>query len=273
MVLRRFRLYRAQVFETQGNLFQTFPGPSEILRTAIIAAPQFEMKTRLYFVDRVHEFAEGRFIFFLTRRRRVTLTAPDHTERREEDFPFIQILADIHSELFLIELKNDFASDSDHSAKVLSAVISNSDVFQQFQPDLNITSLKDPTEFTAILKRARNIKSFYFDVRRPNTFDASEFKKMGQNLTKELNGQKSRINTDGAAIDADAAEGLTREAASTGDDAGATLRLSGHKKYKRYSLGKNTVDIDWPADLPDSSVELMNSALDRLNSVRDTTKD
>ncbi|MBL4615479.1 MAG: hypothetical protein JKY27_11485 [Magnetovibrio sp.] len=135
------------------------------------------------------------------------------------------------------------------SADLLSKLFLTSDFALKHQASINITPIRDPEDLISYIRKSSYVRNFFFEVRRPNASDAADFSHSIKKITQSSNSQKGRAQFNGLDTDKEITEDLVRSSASTGDDAGAILKMPGKKKLVRKSLGKNYIHFEWVGEL------------------------
>jgi hypothetical protein len=114
--------------------------------------------------------------------------------------------------------------------------LNGSEKGKYFQAEFEINAISDPEDFIAYLRRAFAISKFWVTFSKPNSFDVNQdFIMPMERLLDASDGEKGKTELVGQNLNADSLEVITRSAATTGNDSGASLRLDqiGPKVKKR----------------------------------------
>jgi len=238
-------MYRINIFPTQMNLLEKYPGASEVLENIVRSSPRRQLKTRTWLIGNIGDVGKD-FIYFRFGRDRTfkkTIWAKDHFDDVEDyETPYCHILLNFKLEYFLVSQNSRVASSIPSIVRQLNSLFSSTEIANQFGLEFEFRPVRNSVEFVDRLKRARIVKRFWFTVSRPNVSDAGQATRDLEKFTRDLGGTKSRLSTEGN-IDRDDAVNLAKVAASNGQDAGAVFKVGRERRWTRSSIGKNNVEF------------------------------
>jgi hypothetical protein len=244
--LKHFHLYRFQIFARQMDFFESPPRPQEILKAMIEEAPRRELKTRVWLIGDFQKIEDSIVYFNFGRTSRITVPKYEDghfVDTSDDATPYTEVFVDYETEVCAISRNAKVAGSVDGIARQLKAVLSKSEIVSRFNVEFYIEPIKDPEDFISKIYGNVQILNFYFTVRKPNVFDVSDFTGPLKELTKQMNGSQSKVLVSGLALDNKGAVDLAREAAATGQDAGALYRKPRSKGLNKSSLKKNPVFV------------------------------
>lgn len=249
-----------------------YPGGETMLRR-VLEEGRLErtLKTRKYFLVGRQPIGDNAVLFKFARTRKVNTVDFDGDnfyKVAHPDHPFVHVLFDLKLQICAIERNSNFASDVDWSAQALAKLLAESHAVKRYDCEVTFDAIRDPTELIEYVRKASQIINVFFDVRRVNVFDPSDFVPALKKLNQEADAIKSRTSLDGAHIKNDVAEGLIRVSASTGEDAGATFRMVGHRDFTKKSLGRSFISVSWPEDISETASQLLSAVKEAFRKVR-----
>ena len=243
-----FHLFRIQIFQPQPHMYEEFPNPDQGIVEILESSPQRKLKTRSYYLKDVEKATHDTYFFYFVRTKNLKYRDDNLNEQLLEDHPYIHILINNDIGLCAIEVNTDFANTTSTSAALLEKLFYTSEFAKRHQATINISAIRDPEDLISYIRKSSYVRHFFFEVRRPNASDAADFSKSLKKITLKSNSQKAKTALNGLDIDKDISEELVRSSASTGDDAGATLKMPNLKRLVRKSLGKNYIHLEWAGD-------------------------
>jgi hypothetical protein len=230
-------------------MIEAFPDPEQGIAEIIDSSPQRKLKTRSYYIKGTEIIEDDTYFFYFVRSKTLKYHDDDLQEKLLEDHPYIHVLINKKIGICAIEVKTDFSKSSSVSADLLSKLFLTSAFAKRHQASINIDPIRDPEDLISYIRNAAYIRNFFFEVRHPNASDAADFSQSLKRITKSTKSQKGKASFNGLDIDKEITEDLVRSSASTGDDAGAILKMPGKKKLIRKSLGKNYIHFEWAGEL------------------------
>ncbi|QJE72966.1 hypothetical protein HHL28_07590 [Aerophototrophica crusticola] len=242
--MREFHLYRFQIFPTQTDMFDKTPRPQDILREMVESKPERQLKTKTWLIGNYESLFDSMCFFKFGKKSHIKVPKYKDgvfSEYDDEATPFTEIFLDYETEVCAIARKSRVAESANGIARQLTAVLLLSPVVEKFGVQFYLEPMRDPQGLIERLSQNVEIHKFYFTVRKPNIIDMSDFTNPLKHLTKAMRGDTTTAVVDGVGLKNDFAVGLTREAAASGQDAGAVYREVGSKRKHKKSLSKNPV--------------------------------
>ena len=274
-----FHLYRVRVFPSkQLDFLRKEKKPTEILSEAIQELPTAELKKEnVWHIGNLTLLTKGEMYFRLGRTYKSKMEVYREGNFQDDEFetsPYTHVVLDIELEVCAIAKKSKLSPHPRGIANQLRRLLNQSKTSSRFGAEFDIDELLDPEDFISQLRNASAISKFWVTFKRPNAWDAdSDFVKPMQNLVKNTKAQKGKTEIQGEVLFADNLEKLARSAASTGDDAGALIQMSGRKKKVKKSLKGNPVVVKFEDLISKLKIqELMNEVKKVYRSVRDRKK-
>lgn len=246
-----FQLFRIRVFlSPQRYLYAEEPTRQQMLREAIESLPSGEFRRGLiWHIGNVTPIDEKALYFRVGRRSKEKLEIFDERDGRFEDqefqtAPYTHAIVDVELELCAIAKKTRLSPTTTGIARQLGRLLKESKKAAEFEADFDIDEVKDPEDFIDHLRSAYSISKFWVTFSRPNAWDTDrDFIKPMQQCVEAANGKKGKAELKGDNLDTEILEKITRSAAATGDDAGASLKLGQGQKEIRKQLRGSLVSI------------------------------
>ena len=256
----------------------TSPGSSSIIRK-IFSSERIERRTksRHYFLLQHAQLGNDFFRFFFARSRKVeTIEFSDAGEPHavlHPDAPFVNVFVDLKNSVCAVQKNSKFSPSIESAAELLEKLLQEHDVSKQYQCDIQVDAIRDPEEFITLIRPNTLITKFFFEVRRPNPFDANELAGVVKDATLEFNANKTRTSIDGSDLNHELVKELTRSSASTGDDAGIKFRQAGDSQFLTKSLKNNkiltNIDVDEAEKDMNPVLRLIRQLYNRVRSGED----
>lgn len=243
-----FQLFRVGVHPSkQRRLFGEERTPAQMLTDRIHSLPSAELrKGHIWHIGNVHAIDDAGMYFRVGRTLRATVEVYQDGNFVDEEFeaaPYTHVVLDIRLEVCAIARKTKLAARALGIAHQFSRLLNWEGDSGGLEAKFEITEIKDPDDFIIHLRKAQVISKFWATFSRPNPFDADEdFFKPVQRLLAESNGDRGKTEIEGMSLQPDRLVELTRSAASTGNDAGATLYFTETEEKVRKRLRGNVVE-------------------------------
>lgn len=245
-----FQLFRVKVYPPrQVPLFEREISRQEALIRAIQSLPEVEVrKGSVWHIGNVKELDEAGLYFRIGRTSRSTVGVYQRGNFQDQEFetaPYSHVVLDLRLEVTAIARKTQLAPRPSGIANQLARLLNHSEPARELRFTAEVDEISDPEDFVIYLRRAHAIPKFWITFSRPNVIDANEdFIVPFQRLLAESNGDRGKAELAGDTLKPELLEELTRSAAATGNDAGATMidPIAEHKIRKR--LRGNTVNIE-----------------------------
>jgi hypothetical protein len=246
-----FQLFRVKVFpENQERLFRDEKTPPDILKESILTVHKTELrKGRVWHIGNVSEIGENAIYFRIGRLATSTLEVysdGNFVDREFETAPYTHCILDIDIELAAIAKKTSLASRVETIANCLIRLLNLSETAEFYGATFEIDYLTDPEDFIKHLETAYEITRFWVDISRPNVMDVDKLL-VGpfEKYIEAADGDKGRAIVEGKGLKLETAEAVARSAATTGDDAGATIKPDEKARKIRKRLKTNPLIARW----------------------------
>lgn len=240
----RLKVYPAK----QRKIFEKLKTPSEILRNIVLSKPMVEIKKgtnwRIGNVTEIDE--QGIYFRFgrISKSKLGMLKGGDFVDQQIETAPNTHVLLDVQLELCVIAKEPTLSQKTVGVAHRFAKVLLGSRLNQDIQAVFEISEMNDPDDFITHLRQAKTVSKFWIRFSRPNLFDVNkDFVKPWQGVLNESNGEKGKAEIEGESLKVESLEELTRSAAATGDDAGASFQTEGTAKKIKKRLKGNPLTL------------------------------
>lgn len=246
-----FQLFRVKVFpESQERLFRDDKTPSDILKESILTVHKTELrKGRVWHIGNVLEIGENAIYFRIGRLATSTIEVysdGNFVDREFEMAPYTHCVLDIDIELAAIAKKGLLASKVETIASCLIRLLNLSETAEFYGATFEIDYLTDPNDFIEHLEKAYEITRFWVDVSRPNVMDVNRLLvRPLEEYIEAADGEKGRAIVEGKSLKLETIEAVARSAASTGDDAGATIKPDEKASKINKRLKTNPLIAKW----------------------------
>jgi hypothetical protein len=270
-----FQLFRLKVYPaSQTSLFRPEQTRAHILRAAVVALPFAELKRgNVWHVGNVSVIDDHGLYFRVGRTSRSTLALyQDGTfiDTEFETAPYTHVVLDTVLEVCAIAKKTHLSPTTKGIANRFARLLNEAGRAEEVRATFEIDEISDPEDFITHIREAYSILRFWITVSRPNPFDENEdFVKPYQKLLIESNAYKGKAEIEGSDLKSEILEELTRSAASTGNDAGATLVSHGEERKVRKRLRGNAVNVaQEDVDDEDRRQGLLHKVREHYNRIR-----
>jgi len=244
-----FQLFRLRVYPPkQKALFPQPETPSEIIRETIRSHPSAELKEGMkWHVGNISELDDYAFYFRIGRTTTGKIEVYKDGDFVDEEFetaPYTHVLLDVSLELCAIAKKSRLARTTVGIAKRLVRLFNESSFGKALQARFEVAEINDPKAFIKHLEDAYRISKFWVAFSKPNAWDANEdFHKPMQKLLPETEGETGKTELQGLDMRSPVLEELARSAASTGNDASASIYMGEGQPRIRKRLKGNPVTV------------------------------
>ena len=265
------RLFSIQVFKNQIEMFEKEISPSEVLREILNEKLVRELKTRTYLGLEKESFDQNHIYFKLARSRTVRTAEPEEgvlKPREHPDYPSVEVVMNIPYEICFISKNSSFASSMDVAREHLRKLLEASPVARRYRVEIAIKEIRDPSNFLSYIERARLIKDFYFDVRRPNQFNSAPFTKALKEMNEKAGVARSRTYLKDSPVSQEVAKELAQSSAATGEDAGGKFKFTQRGRFTANSLRKKFIDVEIFEDIREASRQVLQRMYQEYRRVR-----
>lgn len=259
---KNFQLYRIQLFDVEPDMYDPAPSQPEVLRQLFPKRLERATRERQYFTAE-HQIIDNDGVLFEFGRsssmKRSDYDGKKFIEVEHPDYPHVLVFADYELQILAVEIKSRFASTIESTIKLLKKIISSDEIVRRYKFEVDIQPLRDPEEFIKHLEKASAVSKFFFSVGKPNVYNPElKFLRPIKRMNIEANSVSAKAELSGLNMKRDILVSLSRVAASTGNDAGAWLKIQGKKRFVRKSIGKNHAQLLVKDDVKKSATEILN---------------
>lgn len=246
-----FQLFRIKVYPSkQGFLFESSQTPSEILYKAILSKPTAEFRKGVFWhIGNVHELMDSGLYFRIGKISKSTIEIYNNGNFEEMEFesaPYTHVILDANLEICGIAQKMKLSPRPIGIANRLIRLLNDSTIAHRIHAKFEILPINDPTDFINYLQRALIISKFWITFSRPNAWDVNEdFIKPMEKLAESSGADKGKTEIEGENLEYKNLKELAKSAASTGDDAGASLQMDVTGRKIKKSIKGNHVIIQY----------------------------
>lgn len=254
---------------------QIFPAdlpPETILAQAIEERPSRQMRRGEWRIGNVHRLDGDGYYFKLGKRQaklKEQVREGDFEEEFLEESLSTHVVLDARLEVSAIVSKPELASSPLSLARQLRALVQSSEACKSRAIDVEIDPIKDPANFLNILRSASRIEGFRFVVTRPNMFDTEKlFVKPTEEFVRQASFGEAVIQlkdpkgAEGGSLET--LEPIIRNAAATGQDVSARVRLTSTGRPILKHLNRNYVTEEIGEDDPKEGAEGILARIRRL---------
>ncbi len=244
-----FQLFRLKIFPPrQGNLFNNEMDRSQFLSDVVHSLPEVELREgSIWHIGNVSAFENSAIYFRLGRTTRSTIERYRNGDFIDEPFelaPYTHILVDSELEIIAVAKKPKLSPRTKGIARAFTKLLNESVEGIRLNVQFEIGEMSNPEEFIIQLERAYCVSRFWVQFSKPNPFDAdADFVQPMQNLLRESDGRGGKTEIKGDELNPDVLQKLSRSAAATGDNAGATLQDDQNSPKVKKNLQQNPVVI------------------------------
>lgn len=258
-----FQLFRITVYPSeQRELFEINKTPSEILKEVIVSSPSAELRRGItWHIGNTLLIDNDSYYFRIGKTSRSTLEIFENGNFIDEELdtsPYTHVFLDYRLELCAIARKNRLSQSVIGIANQLTRLFNKSEYAQSLGAKFEINIIKDPSDFISHLNTANTIERYWVNFKKPNLIDANkEFYKPMEKLLKDTHGDIGKTQLKGENLNPEPLIELTRTAASSGNDAGATMGIiiNNNVSKIRRRLSDNPVMI-YKEDIAEKSLKM-----------------
>jgi hypothetical protein len=271
-----FQLFRIKVFPSaQSTLFESDKTPQQILVETIRSLPETRSRQGLvWHIGNVTDVDESSIYFRVGRTSKSTVEVYHDGRFIDEEFetsPYTHVLLETQIEVCAIARKSKLADTTSGIARQLARLLNRSDSARAIRARFEVSMINDPEGFISRLRDAVSVETFWMTFTKPNAIDVDEdFIKPAERLLSEADGNRGKTQIQGKRMAVDVLEQLSRSAASTGDNAGASVRQDENQPSIRISLRGNAVDLAQDSvDTDEEKLTLLQRLRDKYEEIRE----
>ena len=151
--------------------------------------------------------------------------------------PYTLGVFDLETQVCGILRRPGVSQKASEIAAKLATLLNASGVAQNYNSNIVVDPIFDPAPFLQQIRSAESVHKFTFYVSRPNPQDVDRLiQQPAERYTEQLNGTKTKIETEGEDLDKDLVEDVANATAAKGDDASAVIRADKGAKLKKIQL-------------------------------------
>ena len=240
-----FQLFRIKVYLS----IITKKGRSEVLKESILSSPVAEFRKGMtWHIGNISPIEEMGLYFRVGRTSTSKFEVYQNGNFTDQDFeiaPYTHALLDFEHEIIAIANKVKLAPRvigiANNLINLLNQAPDNRSVGNSFEID----AILDPDDFLMYLRKAYSVSKFWVRFARPNPWDVNEdFIKPTQETLVALNGETGKTVIEGENLTTSKLEDIARSAAATGDDAGASVKMTDSSPKIKRRLKGNPVYVE-----------------------------
>jgi hypothetical protein len=232
----------------QGDLLRSAGAPSEIISRSIEAKPTADVgRGSEWHIGNVRIMDEGAISFAMGRKQAVTVqqfddTTHDFLEEEAMRAPFTFGVFDPEIQVCGVIRKTGVSQRTSEVAGKLQALLNEAGFAGRANSKIIVEPIPDPDHFLKIVQESQSVIRFSFTVARPNPLDVERLiQGPAKEFTDAIDGERSRIETEGPDLNKDVIEEVTNAVAADGEDASATVRPKEGGPSRRFHLRGNPV--------------------------------
>jgi hypothetical protein len=251
-----YSLYRAKFIKpSQRRLFADDLQPWEFFLRALEERPNAQPKEGyIWHIGKLELFSEHSGTFKIGRTARGTVekfdeSSGDFLEEEQETSPYTHCVFDVRLGLIGIARKAALAPDADGIAARVRQILSKALIVRRNNISVEVVPIPDPEDFLKALDSAYQVTSFTATFGGPNPFDADAyFQRPQSRLLSVAGGTRGKTQIQGANLDREVLQSLTRSTASTGNKATARVKKKKADKTVTIKLEGGPISVGFDKD-------------------------
>lgn len=260
----------------QANAFDPGLSAPQLLREMLLEKPTAPSQWgSQWHIGNVEIIDDSGVYFALGRMTKATLPillkgSGDFVEEQYESAPYTHAFVDIDREVIAIAVKSSVAPTTDAIARQLEKLLAKTRAARNADAAVTVSPVSEPEQLLRALRSAYAITSFTVHFTRPNPMDVNdEFIKPMERLAQAAGGETGKTTIRGQALDPEPLADLVRSAASSGDDAVATVKPErGSKSVRRSLRGQNARISEEDASTPEDRARILAELRRKHTDVR-----
>lgn len=232
----------------QGDFLRSSSSPPVIITRSIEAKPTADVgRGSEWHIGNVKKLEEGGISFAMGRTQAVTTqqfdeATHDFTEEETTRAPFTFGVFDPELQICGIIRKSGVSQNTNEIARKLQTLLNAAPFAREANSRIVVETIPDPINFMQAIRSAQSVIRFSFTVSRPNPMDVDRLiQGPAKEFTEKVDGEHTRVETEGANLDKETIEEVTNAVAADGEQAAATIRLKEGGPPKRVHLTGNPV--------------------------------
>lgn len=151
--------------------------------------------------------------------------------------PYTLGIFDFETQVCGILRRQGVSQNANEISVKLATLLNASGAAQRHNSQIIVDPIFDPAPFLHQIRSAASVEKFTFFVSRPNPHDVDRLiQQPAERYTEQLNGTKTKIESEGENLDKDLVEDVANATAAKGDDASAVIRAEEGGKRKKIRL-------------------------------------
>ena len=225
-----FDLYRLSIFEKQQlSLFNESYDRSTLIAEILDERPRVVVsETQSWFIGNVQSLENNAFYFRIGKRStrsRTTYADGRFLDSELEDYPNCSVFLDAKLGLAAIGHNHLVSASTTKTAKMFARLLNESTTNASKEAVIEITLIKDPTEFIQALRDAHRVIKFSFTIKRENhSDDEADFIAPYRSWVSAIGGEEGKGTVKGHSLDADPLCRATESISAVGGQASATVQ-------------------------------------------------
>lgn len=232
----------------QGDLLRSRSDPSVIITRSIEAKPTADVgRGSEWHIGNVKALDEGGTSFAMGRTQAVTTqqfdeASHDFIEEEAMRAPFTFGVFDPELQVCGVIRKSGVSQSTSEIAGKLATLLNSAPFARESNSVIVVEPIPDPIDFMQAIRSAKAVLRFSFTVSRPNPLDVDRLiQEPAKEFTQKVSGERTRVETEGPALDKDTIEEVTNAVAADGEQAAATIRPKDGGPPQRVHLSGNPV--------------------------------
>lgn len=237
-----YALFRAKFIKPSNPmLFGQDISPHDLFLKSIEEKPSAELRVGYtWHIGNINYFDANHGYFAVGRTTNATIGKFDEAsgnfiEEKLETSPYTHCVFDANIGFLGIARKSTLAPTSKGIASTIEKLLAKTDVVFHNDITVEIAPIPDPEGFIRALSTAYRVTSFAATFKGPNPFDADEFfQKPLSVYLSAARGNKGKAQIQGADLDREVLQEVSRSTAATGNEASA--RINRTKRQKAITI-------------------------------------
>lgn len=198
----------------------------------------------------------------------------DESEKKflEQEFdvaPYTHAIVDLSvGQLCAIAAKSRVASPVMTIADRLQRLLNESGFSKEYGYHFSLRPLNNPKPFVEQLRDAHRIRKLSVTFGRPNFQDAErDWQEPFERFLEDLDGDEGKTSVEGDDLDKEAAESVSRDAASAGENVTAQFIQDAGQKPVTRSLRDNPIETEGEADTTEGRRDILERVRNLYSSI------
>lgn len=260
-----FYLYRLKAIRSKQSTFFESNSRRDFISELISRKPSSEIREGyVWHVGNILPVGNDGLLFAVGRttkssKEKYDENSGDFLQIDDEEAPFTYVLYDLVHSVIAISPKAKLSPTVKGIARSIEKLFNEQPYTLDNEVRIEVAEISDPEGFIDQIHSAFAVVGFTVDFGEPNPFDVDkDFHEPMEKYLQAAGGEKGKTNIQGADLNRDTLEELTRSVASTGNEATARIRKKrGSKAITKHMKGDPvSVSID-DMDIPEMAKKLL----------------